>query len=185
LTESGISSRGCLELVERPLLAFACSAISPPNLVLDAYDLASALRDNNVAVISGFHTPIERDCLHFLLRGRQPIVVCPARGIERMRIPPEWKAPIAEGRLLVVSRIPEGERRVTAALAAERNRLVADLCAAALVIYATPGGRTEEWCRDVLALDKPVWTLDAPENVHLIELGARPFSPDAMPSFFS
>ena len=177
-----IGNRGPLDL---PLLALGCSARCPPTLVLNAYDLASALRDNGIAVVSGFHTPIERDCLHFLLKGAQPIVICPARGIERMRVPQEWRAPLAAGRLLVVSRIAAHERRVTAALAVERNRFVAELCAAALVIHATPGSRTEAWGRDVLAMGKPLWTLDAPENRHLVELGARPFRVDTLPFFFA
>jgi predicted Rossmann fold nucleotide-binding protein DprA/Smf involved in DNA uptake len=175
---------GNATILAEPLLALTCSAKCTSSLVLRAYDLASALRDNSVAVVSGFHTPIERDCLHFLLKGTQPIVICPARGIERMRVPSEWKAPLDAGRLLVISRIPAQERRVTAALAAERNRFVAELCATALVIHASPGSRTAQWCQDVLTMGKPLWTLDAPENAHLIALGARPFQIDSLPSFF-
>lgn len=176
---------GNAAILNQPLLALACSTRVPPGLVLRAYDLASALRDAGVAVVGGFHTPIEKDCLHFLLNGSQPVVICPARGIAGMRLPPAWKAPVAEGRLLVVSRIPAHERRMTAALAVERNRFVAELCAAALVIHATPGSRTEEWCREVLALGKPLWTLDAPVNTHLVALGARPFRVERLPAFFA
>jgi predicted Rossmann fold nucleotide-binding protein DprA/Smf involved in DNA uptake len=176
--------RGNANLLNNPLLALACSTKPAAGIVLQAYDLASALRDNAVPVISGFHTPIERDCLHFLLKGTQPVVICPARGIENMRLPLEWKAPLAEGRLLVVSPFPSHQRRVTAALAAERNRFVAKLCTAAVVIHATPGSRTEQWCREVLALGKPLWTLGAPENAHLVALGARPFGVERLPRFF-
>jgi predicted Rossmann fold nucleotide-binding protein DprA/Smf involved in DNA uptake len=172
------------DIVAQPLLVLACSAHCPPRLVLKAYDLASRLRDRSVPVVGGFHTPIERDCLQFLLKGSQPIVVCPARSIERMRVPQEWKAPLASGRLLVVSRIPDGERRVTARLAEERNRLVAELCSGAVVIHAVPGGRTEAWCRGLLGQDKPLWTLDDPANAHLVALGARPFHEQALPDFF-
>ena len=175
---------GYVAILDQPLLALASSTKVPPGLVLRAYDLASILRDSGVATISGFHTLIERDCLHFLLKGKQPVVICPARGIARMRVPPEWKASIAEGRLLVVSRIPAHERRVTAALAAERNRFVAELCTAALVIHANPGSRTEAWCRDVLALGKPLWTPAAAENAHLVALGARAFEIERLPLFF-
>jgi hypothetical protein len=91
------ASIGNSKIIEQPLLAFACSAKCPPSLVLRGYDLASALRNNGIAVASGFHTTIERDCLHFLLRGTQPIEICPARGIERMRVPPEWKDPAGGG----------------------------------------------------------------------------------------
>lgn len=175
---------GNASILDQPTLALSCSAICVSGLILPAYDLASSLRDEKYAVISGFHTLVERDCLHFLLKGTQPVVICPARGIEGMRVPKEWKEPLASGRLLVISRIPGHERRVTAALAAERNRFVAELCSAALVIHARPGSRTEQWCRDVLALGKPLWTLDTSENAHLVALGARPFQVEQLPSFF-
>jgi predicted Rossmann fold nucleotide-binding protein DprA/Smf involved in DNA uptake len=171
-------------LLKGPLLALACSGRCPPGLVLRAYDLASALRDSGIAVVGGFHTAIERDCLHFLLKGSQPVVVCPARGVAGMRVPAEWKGPLAEGRLLIVSRISGEERRVTAALAAERNRFVAKLAGAAVVVHAAKGSRTEDWCRVVMGMGKSVWTLDAAENGHLVEMGARVFDVGALPRLF-
>jgi hypothetical protein len=59
------------------------------------------------------------------------------------------------------------------------------LCAAALVVQAGAGSRAEAWCRTVLELGKPVWTVDEPENAHLVALGARPFNLDSLPSFFA
>jgi hypothetical protein len=53
---------------------------------------------------------------------------------------------------------------VTAALADERNRFVAEPCTDALVVHAGTGSRTEAWCRTVLELGKPLWTVDAPKT---------------------
>jgi hypothetical protein len=36
------------------------------------YDRAPAMREAGLCVVSGFHSPLERDVLHFLLKGRQP-----------------------------------------------------------------------------------------------------------------
>jgi len=72
-------------------LALFCSRKCPGNLILKAYDLARSLREEGTTVISGFHTPVEKECLRILLRGAQPIIICPARSIEGMRIPSEWK----------------------------------------------------------------------------------------------
>ena len=30
-----------------------------------------------VPMIGGFHTPMEQECLEVLLRGQQPVVICP------------------------------------------------------------------------------------------------------------
>ncbi len=155
-------------------LALFCSVKCPGNLILQTYDLARVLRDAGVTTIGGFHTPMERECLALLLRGRQPVVVCPARSIVGMRLPGEWKTPLAEGRLLLLSPFAEKERRVIARLAAKRNAFVAALATEVFVAYAAPGGKTEQFCREVLARGKPLLTLDSQENAGLLALGAKP-----------
>jgi hypothetical protein len=37
---------------------------------------------------------MEKECLELLLRGMQSVVICPARGIERMRLPSAWRTPL-------------------------------------------------------------------------------------------
>ena len=159
--------------LNQPLTALFCSSRCPGDLILKAYDAAVALRDAGIATIGGFHTPIEKDCLEILLRGRQPVVVCPARGIGRMRLPLAWKAPIAEGRLLLRSPFDDARRRVTAKLATERNRFVVDQAAAVLIVHAAPGGQTEALARQAIAQGRPVLTLASPHNAHLAALGAH------------
>ena len=166
-----------LRLPDDPLIALFCSSRCPGDLILKAYDAARAMRhDAGIKVIGGFHTPIEKDCLEILLRGTQPVVVCPARGIGRMRTPRAWKGSIAEGRLLVLSPFDDARRRVTAKLAAERNRFVVDQAAALLIVHAAPGGQTEALARRAIAQGKPVLTLVSPHNAHLAALGARAVS---------
>lgn len=94
---------GNLALLRQPLTALLCSVRCPGSLILQAFDRAAQLRDAGRAVVSGFHTPVEKECLGILLRGRSPVVVCPARGLESFRMPATWKQPLAEGRLLVLS----------------------------------------------------------------------------------
>ena len=53
------------------------------------------------------------------------MVICPARSLEGMRVPREWRGPLAEGRLLLLSPFTEKSRRVTSGLAAARNKFVA------------------------------------------------------------
>ena len=78
---------GNLDILNTRLIGFFCSTKCPGNVIVHIYDLARALRDSGISVISGFHAPMERECLDLLLRGRQPVVICPARNIERMRLP--------------------------------------------------------------------------------------------------
>jgi predicted Rossmann fold nucleotide-binding protein DprA/Smf involved in DNA uptake len=168
-----VAALGNREHLSLPLLGFFCSAKCPGNLILDTYDLARALRDAGVPVIGGFHSPMERECLDLLLRGKQPVLVCPARSIHRMRIPQLWKAPLDDGRLLVLSRFSEKQRNATAELAARRNQFVAALADQVFIVHAATGSKTETFCRELLAQDKSVLTIDRPENRSLLDLGVE------------
>ena len=129
-------SKGNLRLLEEPLTALFCSARCPGDLILMTYDLARVLRNTWTPVIGGFQTPMERECLRLLLRGKQPVVVCPARSIDNMRIPRDWRGPLNEGKLLVISPFLGTVRRATAESAAQRNELVASLAAQVFIAHA-------------------------------------------------
>ena len=142
---------GDQQLLLRPLLALFVCTRCPGDVILRVYDVARSLPDGQVPVIGGFHTPMEKECLDLLLRGTQPVVVCPARSLHGMRVPAAWKAAVAAGRLLILSQFAERHRRITAELSAQRNRLVADTAAEIFVAHAAPGSKTEDLCRDLLA----------------------------------
>ena len=61
---------------------------------------------------------MEKECLQILLRGSQPIIICPARTLPQ-RVPPDWKKPLGAGRLLVLSAFTATANRVTAELGKE------------------------------------------------------------------
>jgi len=158
------------------VLSVVSSNRVPASLILPIYDTATAIREAGIATIGGFQTPIERDCLDILLRGTAPVMVCPARSTEGMRIPSAWRAAIAEGRLALASPFGPTVRRPTAATAEVRNRFVLGRATAVLALHAAPGGRTEALVRAALEAGKPVATLGHPANAHLVALGAEPVS---------
>jgi precorrin-6B methylase 1 len=100
------------------------------------------VRPQQLARTRVFHTPVEKECLRILLRGEPPIIICPARAMPQ-RIAPELKAPLAAGRLLILSAFGPGDARITAYLAARRNAIVSALATDTLILHATPGGRLE------------------------------------------
>ena len=168
-----VKSKGNLSLLDEPLTALFCSNRCTGDPILKTYDLARAMRDASVPVIGGFQTSMERECLRLLLRGKQPVVVCPARGIDSMRIPSDWRPALDDGRLLVLSPFPATARRPTAELAAQRNDLVADLAQRVFIAHAAPGSKTEAFAHKLAATGKPLLTLDSPANVNLAERGAN------------
>jgi predicted Rossmann fold nucleotide-binding protein DprA/Smf involved in DNA uptake len=137
-----LTALGNLDLLSRPMTALFCSARCPGSVILRAYDQAANWRETGHCVISGFHSPIEKECLRILLRGEPPIIICPARGLPK-RSPPEWRKPLDEGRLLILSFFPDKETRITAKLAARRNELVAALADEVYVAHANPGGQVD------------------------------------------
>lgn len=177
---AAIAALGDLALLDRRPLAIFCSSRCPGSLIVQASDLAHALADRGstelaevgAAVIGGFHTPVERACLEILLAGAGPLIVCPARGMVKT-IPAELRKPLAAGRLLLLSPFAESKRRVTAELAAYRNRFAAALAERVLFIHAAPGGRTEALAREMISWGKPAYALAHPANAALMDLGAR------------
>ena len=139
---AGFHALGNPDLLALPKTALFCSARCPGNVILPAYDQAAKWRDAGRCVISGFHSPVEKECLRILLRGSQPIIICPARSLPQ-RVPPDWKKPLADGRLLLLSPFPATAKRVTANLAARRNEFVAALADEVVIFHATPGGHLE------------------------------------------
>ena len=173
-----VTSKGSLDIFDGRLISFFCSVRCPGDVILKTYDLARALRNANVTLIGGFQSPMEKDFLDLVLRGPSSVVVCPARGLDTMRIPQAWKNPLAEGRLLLLSFCDDNIRRPTEDLAATRNAHVATLANRLLIAHAEKGGKTEKLCEEALAHGKPVFALDSPDNAHLLQLGVVPVSAD-------
>ncbi len=173
-------SRGNLQLLEESLTAFFCSSRCPGDLILLTYDLARALRNAGTPVIGGFQTPMEKECLRRLLRGNKPVVICPARSIENMRIPRDWQTALEEERLLILSRFPRHQRRPTTEAAEQRNDLVANLANQVFIAHAALGGRTESFARKLAAAGKPLLTLDSPANKNLVDMGSQGVRPSTM-----
>lgn len=92
-----VTARGNLAILANQMLALFCSVRCPGDLILKTYDLARSLRDAGVTVIGGFHSPMEKECLTLLLRGKQPVAVCLARALDSIRLPGAWRTPLVDG----------------------------------------------------------------------------------------
>ena len=169
---------GNISLLEKPMTALFCSNRCPGDIILKTYDIARAMRDAGVPVIGGFQTPMEKECLRLLLRGSQPVVVCPARGIQNMRIPREWRPALDASNLLILSPFLPSQRRPTAKFAARRNQLVADIATRVFIAHAAPDGNTEALARRIAASGKPILTIDSPANANLLAMGAEAIGPE-------
>lgn len=153
-------------------LGLVCSIKCPGAAVIKTYDAIRELRDASVVVAGGFHSPMERECLDFLLKGEQPVIICPARTTDSMRVPTAWRDGLASGRLLVVSCLGNDVRRATQLSARIRNELVAAMSAAVLIPHATPGGKADAIAQHVLQHGRPLFTFGNDDNQLLLAKGA-------------
>ena len=162
-------------LLQRPLVALFCSVKCPGKLILETYELAKRFRDEGITVISGFHSPMEQECLRILLRATQPVVWCLARGLYRKTPtkPVDCRPAVDEGRLVMVTPFPDTVTHITRETAMQRNRVVAELARAVVVAHAAPGSKMEALCHDLLAGGKSIYTFDHPANAALMRAGAR------------
>lgn len=152
-----LTAIGPVALLANRRTALFCSSHTPGDAILRAHDTARRMRDEGVEVISGFHSPIEKECLHILLRGKQPIVICPARAIERMRIPTECRSAFDAGRVLFLSPFTKEPERVTKDSAVRRNEVVAALADTVYIAHMSPAGQTDRIAGILAKWGVPFW----------------------------
>jgi hypothetical protein len=133
---------GNSDLLKLSKTAFLCSRKIPASAVLKCYDWAIAQREAGNCVISGFHSQIEKDVFHYLLKGSQPIIIALARGLKH-KLEPELIEPFAQGRILIITPFDKAILRVTEQTSEIRNKMMLDVADYITVGYANPGGKLE------------------------------------------
>ena len=128
--------------------------------------------------LNGFHSPMERESLTTLLRGTQPVIICPARSINNMRINKEYKKPLKDGQLLFLSPFDENQQRISAKTSHYRNLFVAAMSAVIFVAHAGSASKTEVFCKEILTWQKPIYTFESDYNKNIIDMGARSVNMD-------
>lgn len=131
-----IGNASLLDLPDK--VAFLASRRVAPQDVMRCYDWATDVRDKGQCIMSGFQSALEKDVLRFLLRGKAPIILVLARRLWR-KIPEELRAPINEGRLMIVS--PVSAARASASAATIRNRWILENCNSVYVGALDPSGK--------------------------------------------
>ncbi len=123
---------GNRELLKQLKTAFLASGTIAPDVVLRCYDWATD--EHEGCVVSGFSSKLEQDVLHFLLKGKTPVIMVLARRMYR-EIPEELKAPLEQGRLLIIS--TSTAIRQSRATALARNRYVCELADYIMMVGVT------------------------------------------------
>lgn len=131
--------RGNVDLLNGPLTGFLCSVRCPGSVILATHDYFKSPPADLGIVVSGFHSPMEKEVLRLLLRRKHPVAWCPARGLGRMRINPVMREGMDAGSVLIISSFDPVVKRVDTNKAAARNRFVAGLSDRLIIPHAAPG----------------------------------------------
>jgi len=131
---------GNAEILKLNKTAFLCSRKVSAGAVLKCYDWAIEQREKGNCVISGFHSQIEKDVLHYLLKGKQPIIVALARGLKDI-LEPAFIKPVEQGRILIISPFEKEVKRVTEQTASIRNKMMLDIADNVVIGFASAEGR--------------------------------------------
>ena len=115
---------GNKQLLNLHKIGFIASRHASTLDVIPTLDWAAEMsRQKDIAVLSGFQSPLEKDVLKFLLRGVCPIISVLARGMYR-KLPDALQTPMDKQRLLIISNESDNTTRVSEITAHKRNEYV-------------------------------------------------------------
>jgi len=175
LAPGSITAAGNLDILKHPGIGLICSIQCPGSIIIKTFDVIRRLRDEKIVMIGGFHSPMERECLDILLRGSQPVILCPAKSLRNLRMGKAARKALAEGRLLVLSFFGDEVRRATSFEALLRNDMVAALAEAIFVPHAVKNGKAWIAIRRALENGQKIMTFEDEANTDLIASGAKAY----------
>ena len=171
VTNDNIYFHGNKSIIEQYKIAFLCSISCPAHIVLKSYDWAIAQREKGNCILSGFHSKIVRDVFHFLLKGKQPVILVLARGLKK-KYDKEIEQALNDNRLLIVSPFEKSVKRITNKTSIKRNEMMAEIADEIFVAYASPNGKLNKLIEKCISGGKNVFTFDVYENNCLLERDA-------------
>lgn len=125
---------GNKDLLRLKKVAFLASNTISSRTVLKVYDWATDMRNRGECVVSGFCSKLEKDVLHFLLKGSQPIILVLARRMYKT-VPLILQEALKENRLLIISvSVSVRQSKITAL---ERNKYICDIADKILLVDVT------------------------------------------------
>ena len=118
---------GNTDLLQKRKIGFLASRKIATLSVLPTLDWATAISQREeVAVVSGFHSRMEREVLKILLRGKCGIIVVLARGMYH-QVPQIYEEALQQNRLLLLSYEKDNLTRISERTAHKRNEWVISL----------------------------------------------------------
>ncbi len=118
---------GNTSLLDRRKIGYFASGTIASLSVLPTLDWATEVaRREDVAIVSGFHSKMEREVLDFLLRGKCGIICVLARSIYK-KIPEKYREAYNAGRVLFIAPFKTSATMTSRLLCQRRNEYAASI----------------------------------------------------------
>lgn len=118
---------GNKELLKQKKVGFLASRKISSQSILPTLDWATEVsKREDYAIVSGFHSKMERNVLEILLKGQCGIIVVLARGLYR-KLPKQYEEAMSQNRLLIISNEKDNVKRVSERTAHKRNEYVREI----------------------------------------------------------
>ena len=123
-----VETLGNTSLLDRKKIGYFASGTIASQSVLPTLDWTTDIaKQDDVAIVSGFHSKMEREVLDFLLRGRCSIIYVLARSIYK-KIPSKFREAYDADRVLFISPCKTSTTMTSRYLCQQRNEYVASIC---------------------------------------------------------
>ncbi len=118
---------GNTSLLDRRKIGYFASGTITSLSVLPTLDWATEIaRREDVAIVSGFHSKMEREVLDFLIRGKCGIICVLARSIYK-KIPDKYREAYNAGRVLFIAPFKTSATMTSRLLCQRRNEYAASI----------------------------------------------------------
>lgn len=118
---------GNKELLKQKKVGFLASRKISSLSILPTLDWATEVsKREDTAIVSGFHSKMERNVLELLLKGQCGIIIVLARGMYR-KLPKQYEEAMSQNRLLIISNEKDNVKRVSEQTAHKRNEFVREI----------------------------------------------------------
>lgn len=118
---------GNTELLKQNKVGFLASRKISSLSILPTLDWATEIsKREDTAIVSGFHSKMERNVLEILLKGQCGIIIVLARGMYS-KLPKQYEEAMSQNRLLIISNEKDNVKRVSEQTAHKRNEYVREI----------------------------------------------------------
>ncbi len=122
-----MESLGNIALLDNHLIGFLAGRKIASLSVIPTLDWAlESAKNEDVSIVSGFHSQMEREVLDFLLKGKCGIICVLARSIYK-KVPPTFKEAYQANRVLFISPFQTNAIRADRQVCQHRNEYIASI----------------------------------------------------------